>query len=397
MCQPPRAPRRRLKNKKNKKEGRAGRKCRNIPRCWLRRRVGTNPLTTAALFWAHIHLLIAFPCACRTPPISSDSYLRHSRRPSLPPLLIYPSSSLAFCPSPPSLLMPVDTLVDLRQRAGDLAHRLGYLSHFIPAARELLDIIHHLSSEILLRHNRKIVTLVEISRATLTRAGLKLYPFASCIPALRNYKAVYFDILRALQKRQDVIVDCDNLRDRVSRLLMPLSTWLVIHKEDSTSATPFSNPASLNRDVTTPPTPPEMFHLQHGKSSPIRRPPPAAHSTTAAPEELMPPPSSLPHRFQQPPSTTPRGWHLLQADHSNQTPGAIRMARTRIPRPPPPCEEPELEPEPDTRLGVTQAEPPPPPIITQRRSQRFGIFLTAANGGASGGRQRSLAVPRSSP
>jgi hypothetical protein len=75
------------------------------------------------------------------------------------------------------------------------------------------------------------------------------------------------------------------------------------------------------------------------------------------------------------------------------------MARTRIPRPPPPCEEPELELEPDTRLGATQAEPPPPPppIITQRRSQRFGIFLTAANGGASGGRRRSLMVPRSSP
>jgi hypothetical protein len=76
------------------------------------------------------------------------------------------------------------------------------------------------------------------------------------------------------------------------------------------------------------------------------------------------------------------------------------MARTRIPRPPPPCEELELEPEPDTRLlGATQAEPPLPPIITQRRSQRFGIFLTAANGGASGGRpsRRSLTVPRSSP
>jgi hypothetical protein len=148
----------------------------------------------------------------------------------------------------------------------------------------------------------------QISRATLTRAGLKLCPFTSCIPALRNYKAVYFDILRALQERQDVIVDCDNLRgskafclvgltivthshaatDRVSRLLMPLSTWLVIHKEDSTSTTPFSNPASLNRDVTPPSTSPDMFHLQHGKPSHIRRPPGTAHSTTAAPEELMP-------------------------------------------------------------------------------------------------------------
>lgn len=52
--------------------------------------------------------------------------------------------------------MSVSTVVDLRQRAGDLAYRLGSLSHFMPAAQELLDIIHHLSSEILLRHNKKV-------------------------------------------------------------------------------------------------------------------------------------------------------------------------------------------------------------------------------------------------
>ena len=72
------------------------------------------------------------------------------------------------------------------------------------------------------------------------------------------------------------------------------------------------------------------------------------------------------------------------------------MARTRIPRPPPPCEEPELEREPEMRLGAAHEEPPPL-TITQRRMQRFGIFLTAANGGASAGRRRSLMVPRSSP
>ena len=219
--------------------------------------------------------------------------------------------------------------------------------------------------------------------------------------------------------------------DRVSRLLMPLSTWLVIHQGDASSATPFSTPASLNRDAT-PPLPPEKFQLQHRKSSHIQRPPATAQPATAAPEELMPrtlsppptstfqrgrigppqmvltnefshitAPSSLPHRFQQPPSTTPRGWHLLQADHTNQTSGVIRMARTRTPRPPPPCAaDPQPDPglEPETRLAVAWAEPPtPPPVIAQRRSQRFGIFLTAANGGASGGRRRGLTVPRSSP
>ena len=54
--------------------------------------------------------------------------------------------------------------------------------------------------------------MFQISRTTLTRAGLRLYSFTSCIPALRNYKALYFDILRALQERQDVIVDSENLK-----------------------------------------------------------------------------------------------------------------------------------------------------------------------------------------
>lgn len=69
------------------------------------------------------------------------------------PLLLFFSRAFPFFhPSP----MSGDTIVDLRQRAGDLAHRLGSLSHFMPAAQELLDIIHRLSSEILMRHNRKV-------------------------------------------------------------------------------------------------------------------------------------------------------------------------------------------------------------------------------------------------
>jgi hypothetical protein len=82
------------------------------------------------------------------------------------------------------------------------------------------------------------------------------------------------------------------------------------------------------------------------------------------------------------------------------------MARTRIPRPLlPPCADPRLEPElePETRRAVARAETPPPspppPLVAQRRSQRFGIFLTAANGSAGGlgPRRRSLTVPRSGP
>jgi hypothetical protein len=52
----------------------------------------------------------------------------------------------------------------------------------------------------------------QISRATLIRAGIKLHLFTSCTPALQNYKKLYFDILRALRERQELISDSDNLK-----------------------------------------------------------------------------------------------------------------------------------------------------------------------------------------
>ncbi|KAI9450817.1 hypothetical protein BJY52DRAFT_1300843 [Lactarius psammicola] len=277
--------------------------------------------------------------------------------------------------------MTVDTVVDLRQRAGELAQRLGSLSHFLSAAHELLDIIRHLSSEILLRHSRKIVTLVEISRATLTRAGLKLHLFTSCTPALRNYKTVYFDILRALQERQEVIVNSDDLKDRVSRLLLPLSTWLVIHRKDSPSMVPSSVPVSPNVD-TTPSPPPEASKV---RTISVNRPSAIAHPVPA-PEELMPPPTSLPHRFQQSPSTSPRGLPLILQPDANQRSGVIRMARTRSPRPVPLAEPELMEQPPELAAG---------PVVMPRRTQRFGIFCTGASG--SGTRRRGLSVPRSGP
>ena len=102
---------------------------------------------------AHISFTysLALPPAAR-PRVSSASFLRHRHLPFFPfPPSYFPALSI-FHPS----LMSVDTVVDLRQRAGDLAHRLGSLSHFMPAAQELLDIVHRLSSEILMRHNRKV-------------------------------------------------------------------------------------------------------------------------------------------------------------------------------------------------------------------------------------------------
>ena len=115
-----------------------------------------------ALFWPRPHSFtysLALPC---TPPVYRPllSYATAIFLPSLSPPLVFPRLSV-FHPS----LMSVHTVVDLRQRAGDLAPRLSSLSHFIPAAQELLDIVHRLSSEILMRHNRKVGTgFVRFSR-----------------------------------------------------------------------------------------------------------------------------------------------------------------------------------------------------------------------------------------
>ena len=97
-------------------------------------------------------------------------------------------------------------------------------------------------------------------------------------------------------------------------------------------------------------------------------------------------PTSLPHRFQQSPSTSPRGRPLILQPDPNQRSGVIRMARTRSPRPVL-LEEPE----------ITQLPPEPaasPIIVPPRRTQRFGIFCTGASGGGVA-RRRGLTVPRS--
>lgn len=111
-----------------------------------------SPHSFSFTYGLALRLPHALPPGFRPP-----SFLRHSRLPFLPPL---PSCPSLISPHPyfstRLRLMPVDTVIDLRQRAGDLAPRLGSLSHFMPAAQELLDIVHRLNSEIMLRHNRKV-------------------------------------------------------------------------------------------------------------------------------------------------------------------------------------------------------------------------------------------------
>ncbi|TFY70782.1 hypothetical protein EVG20_g2239 [Dentipellis fragilis] len=99
--------------------------------------------------------------------------------------------------------MSLYPVADLQTHAGELAQRLISLPDFSSAAHELLATLRTLASDL-------------ISRFTLTRAGINLYEFAYCRPEMRQYKSVYFDILRALRDRQaDIDQDAVELLTRV--------------------------------------------------------------------------------------------------------------------------------------------------------------------------------------
>ncbi|EGO02998.1 hypothetical protein SERLA73DRAFT_70471 [Serpula lacrymans var. lacrymans S7.3] len=119
----------------------------------------------------------------------------------------------------------ISPTVDLQKSSVDIARRLSCLQYFLSAAGELLTCSRLALSEFK-RHGKKIIALMEIARTTLTRAGLKLHLFTSCSASFLPYKSVYFKLLLLLRfKRNNFTAD---LQGRLKRLLLPLSTRLVI-------------------------------------------------------------------------------------------------------------------------------------------------------------------------
>jgi hypothetical protein len=164
---------------------------------------------------------------------------------------------------------------------------------------------------------------------------------------------------------------------------MPLSTWLVIHQGDASSATPFSTPASLNRDAT-PPLPPETFHLQHRKSSHIRRPPATTtHPATAAAEELMPRTSSLPWSH----CSAPKWYWLMSHPHrsaivtASPIPAAVLHHTTRLAFTPGGPHQSNFRRDPDG----PHAHPSPPTSMCRSTSRAGRTGARAAASGGSGG------------
>ncbi|KZV70538.1 hypothetical protein PENSPDRAFT_651419 [Peniophora sp. CONT] len=204
------------------------------------------------------------------------------------------------------------------------------------------------------RQARKIITLIEIARSTLTRAGLKLHSFASCPPALTSHKEAYFSLLEALKYRRQHIDD-NTLKERAARLLLPLSSGLVIRRRST----------SVTSDGRTPPpdetgSDAEPQGLRRTAAPPRRLPP--------APPLAMPPPSALPSAKD---ATPPEP----QASAQQPLWRVERLARTRS-RPsqkhiPPP--------------EIVSGDDQPPVIYTVQRVQprKFGIFCSGASTSAS--------------
>ncbi|KAI0321314.1 hypothetical protein OF83DRAFT_1100245 [Amylostereum chailletii] len=259
-------------------------------------------------------------------------------------------------------------------RAGDLARRLAALHSFVPATRELLSITHNLRHESSARRARKVIALVEIARSTLSRAGIKPHQFTACAPALLPFKSVYFDLLRALQERYDVIVETD-LQDRAKRLLLPLSSWLVIErnagvKEATITAggSSLSGPASPASPSTSPfPSPSVNIRREKSNSTLASSP----RRLSPAPVPSMPPPSTFPDRKktsdimrERSPQRVERLW------------GVEGYARTRTPRQ---CSTlpPEIS---DEKFKLDGAHVT---AAAKQPARRFGIFCTGGKSGAS--------------
>ncbi|KDQ55941.1 hypothetical protein JAAARDRAFT_195186 [Jaapia argillacea MUCL 33604] len=180
-------------------------------------------------------------------------------------------------------LFPV--AVDPQARAVELAKHLASLVYFLEAAQELLK-CGELTQAEFSHQAKKIVTLIEIARATLTRAGIKLYTFTSCPDALTAYKVAYFELLKMLQAQRIHIHD-PVLRRRADRLLFPLSSRFVIGKDSQPSRnhsanSPRSQPFPLPRRPVSSPQYTD-FHF-------------CAADDLRGLSSMMPPPDAFPRR-----------------------------------------------------------------------------------------------------
>lgn len=275
--------------------------------------------------------------------------------PLLPGPSLFLSSELSlfsFNLSPMSDDLPLPPL-NIREFAIDIAHRLSSLRDFLEAAEHLMKHNNLFTDAVVKHHGRKLLAIVEVARMTLTQVGLKLHLFTSCSAKYQPFKSAYFKMLVLLRQHREEFPA--ELLERVDRLLLPLTTRLVIcHNSDPYAqlgiAESMRNFATAQAKRTAPvlQTPTD----QH------RRTPPWPINNIAA---SMPPPDAFPSK----PSPHEEKHCRQSKKKTRLDSGHSRPVHRQHPSHPPP------DPDPSGGNDATST-----PRVFTRTPRHFGIFCT---------------------
>lgn len=309
---------------------------------------GAAPLATAIAFYygLAITLFLSVPHIALPSPLCHSLFLLHPFR--------------------PYLVMSFFLVADLQVETKKLARCLSSLHRFMTAAETLLNSIRGLSRYQFRQESAKIVTLIEIARATLLKMDIKLYTFSPCNSQLRPYKTIYLDILRALKERQNDISDSVR-KGRIDTLLQPFSAWLVVSSSDNSSkaSSPSASPPLSLRLSSLHKT------IHHECPTRTKRSPPVSSDSS------MPPPSKLPWQYESSSQsfTSANTTRLTGRGRKLERTKSFSYARTRSPPRqwrPMPCPDDLVEVAHDDDMESVPI--PTFPVPPSRRN--FGIFCT---------------------
>ncbi|KAN0080331.1 hypothetical protein V8E55_009897 [Tylopilus felleus] len=241
----------------------------------------------------------------------------------------------------------------IQRFAIDIAHRLSSLRNFLEASEDLCRYNERLTDADIQYHGRKLLAIMEVARTTLNRAGVKLHLFTSCPPKYQPHKSAYFKILvLIIRQHQDQFLT--ELQGRVDRLLLPLTTQLVIRRNHDPYAQ--LGIADLMKNVNTRSRPSRKPQLEQPSSAAVwLRVPPWPLNNIAA---SMPPPDAFPPKVTE----DKRGKRSLLDL-------AVRRSR-------PVHKQHPARPEPQTQPLPCDDDEPVALRLSTRARRHFGIFCT---------------------
>ncbi|PPQ75787.1 hypothetical protein CVT26_001496 [Gymnopilus dilepis] len=248
-------------------------------------------------------------------------------------------------------------------KIANLTYRITFLSNFLSAAQQILDLVSTTDS-IFSLYYEQIIILVELARKTLESAGVIVYSWASCPAELLPHKEAYFQLLKMLQLNERHVGS--KLQRRLRVLLMPLTSHFSSSKKAGLQQPIFRPPKSTS-SASTPPSPSTSLPNTNHKS--------ASHEAASSSITMMPPPDGFP-----PPERAANGAHTRR-NHSRQRPNTDRLwhvselvstSKTRRHR----SLSPHRSGHPDIEYDRENVAPEPIPFRQAPTKQRFGIFMT---------------------